>query len=228
MNRVTYSYEGAATPALRDISFTVCKGEFVGFLGASGSGKSTLVDVFLGLLSPTVGQVRVDGVDIVSDLRRWQDQIGYVSQSIYLTDDTLTRNVAFGIPDAQIDHAAVARAIEAAQLSEFVASLPLKLETVAGERGVRLSGGQLQRIGIARALYHDPAVLVLDEATSALDAETEREVMNAVMALQREKTILVVAHRISTIKRCDRLYRLEDGCIAQVGTPEELLGSASA
>ena len=185
----------------------------VGFIGTSGAGKSTLVDILLGLLTPDTGEVRVDGKDIQANLRNWQDQIGYVPQSIFLTDDTLRRNVAFGLADEQIDDAAVQRAIRAAQLEEFVAGLPDGLETLVGERGIRLSGGQRQRIGIARALYHDPAVLVLDEATSALDTDTELGVMQAVTALQGNKTILIVAHRLSTVEHCDRLYRLEQGMV---------------
>ena len=198
-------------------------GESVGLIGSSGSGKSTLVDVLLGLLTPAAGQVRVDGKNIQPHLRGWQDQIGYVPQSIYLIDDTLRRNVAFGLPDEQIDDALVSKAINAAQLEKFVASLPEGLETLVGERGVRLSGGQRQRIGIARALYHDPAVLVLDEATSSLDAAAERSVMDAVTRLQGSKTLLIVAHRMTTVEHCDRLYRLEQGRIVAEGTPAEML-----
>lgn len=221
---ISYTYESASLPALNGLSLSIRKGEFVGFIGTSGSGKSTLVDVLLGLLTPSNGLVEVDGNDIQSGLRQWQNQIGYVPQSIYLTDDTLRRNVAFGIPNEQIDDVAVQRAIKAAQLEEFVMSSPDGFETVVGERGVRLSGGQRQRIGIARALYHDPAVLVLDEATSALDSETERGVMEAVSALHgSSKTIIVVAHRLSTVVKCDRLFRLELGKVVDEGLPEEML-----
>jgi ABC-type multidrug transport system fused ATPase/permease subunit len=220
---VTYQYPTAATPALHGISLTIRCGESVGVIGASGSGKSTLVDVVLGLLTPTVGTVRVDGQSTQRNLRGWQDQVGYVPQSVFLTDDTLRRNVAFGLPDDQIDDAAVRRAIRTAQLEDFVASLPNGLETLVGERGVRLSGGQRQRIGIARALYHEPPVLVLDEATSALDVETEQSVMQAVSALHGSKTILIVAHRLSTVAQCDRLYRLEQGRIVAEGEPAEML-----
>jgi ABC-type multidrug transport system fused ATPase/permease subunit len=216
---VTFTYPAAATPALTDLSLRIRKSESVGFVGPSGSGKSTLVDVVLGLLTPNAGQVLVDGEDIQKNLRAWQDQIGYVPQSIYLTDDTLRRNVAFGLPDDAIDEAAVRRAIGAAQLEEFVAGLPKGLDTIIGERGIRLSGGQRQRIGIARALYHDPAVLVLDEATSALDTDTERGVMQAVNALQRSKTVLIVAHRLSTVSGCDRRYQLEQGRIVADSVP---------
>lgn len=220
---VYYTYPGAESPSLSGLSIMVRRGEAVGLIGPSGSGKSTLVDVFLGLLSPDTGEVLLDGVDIRKDMRLWQDQIGYVPQFIYLTDDSIRRNVAFGIPADQVDEDAVQRAIRAAQLDEFVDSLPEGLGTVVGERGVRLSGGQRQRIGIARALYHDPAVLVLDEATSALDMGTEREVMKAVIALQSSKTVLIVAHRLSTVAHCDRLYRIEEGTVVDEGTAAELL-----
>ena len=228
-DQVTYTYPGGHAPALKETSLAICRGETVGIIGASGAGKSTLVDILLGLLVPDSGEVRLDGENIQRSLRNWQDQIGYVPQSIFLTDDSLRRNVAFGLPVEQIDEAAVRRAVRAAQLEEFVDGLPQGLDTVVGERGIRLSGGQQQRIGIARALYHDPAVLVLDEATSSLDTATEREVMQAVHALQGTKTILIVAHRLSTVEHCDRLYRLEQGRIVATGTPQTMLpGRVSA
>ncbi len=213
LSQINYTYAGATQSVLQDISLTIHRGESIGFVGASGAGKSTLVDILLGLLTPDVGEVIVDGKNIKLDLRNWQDQIGYVPQSIFLTDDTLRRNVAFGLSNEQIDDDAVKRAIEAAQLGQFVIDLPEGLETLVGERGIRLSGGQRQRIGIARALYHDPAVLVLDEATSSLDIATEHDVMEAVRALQGAKTILIVTHRLSTIEQCDRQYRLEHGSV---------------
>ena len=227
LSQITYSYPGAAEPALKDLSLTIQRGESVGFIGASGAGKSTLVDILLGLLTPDTGEVRVDGKDIQENLRNWQDQIGYVPQSIYLTDDTLRCNVAFGLTDEQIDDEAVQRAIQAAQLEEFVASLPEGLETIVGEHGVRLSGGQRQRIGIARALYHDPVVLVLDEATSALDAVTERDVMQAVYALHGDKTLLIVAHRLSTVAHCDKLVRLEEGRVVEEGDARVMLAKVA-
>lgn len=211
LNRVTYTYPGATESALKEVSLIIKPGESIGFIGASGAGKSTLVDILLGLLTPDTGEVKVDGKSIQKNLRRWQDQIGYVPQTIYLTDDTLRRNVAFGLPSEQIDDAAVQSAIQAAQLEDFVTSLPDGLNTMVGERGARLSGGQRQRIGIARALYHDPEVLVLDEATSSLDSDTENGVMEAVRALQGKKTILIIAHRLSTVDHCNRLYRIENG-----------------
>ena len=220
---VGFQYPGAESDALRAVTLRIPRGASVGFIGSSGAGKSTLVDIILGLLTPTTGVVRVDGTDVQRNLRGWQDEIGYVPQSIYLTDDTLRRNVAFGLADSAIDDAAVQRAITAAQLDEFVADLPSGLETMVGERGVRLSGGQRQRIGIARALYHDPAVLVLDEATSALDTETERSVMDAVRALQGKKTLIIIAHRLSTVAHCDRLFRLDRGNLVEEGEAAAVL-----
>lgn len=223
LENVRFQYEEAATPALEEISLSISKGSAVGFIGGSGAGKSTLVDILIGLLNPSPGCVRLDGVDIRSNLRGWQDKIGYVSQSIFLKDDTLRRNVAFGVPEEKIDAGAVERAVASARLDEFVASLPEGLETKVGERGVRLSGGQRQRIGIARALYHNPEVLVLDEATSSLDVNTEADVMEAVNALHGEKTIIIVAHRMSTVERCDLLFRLEGGRLVAEGSPSEML-----
>jgi len=223
LDGVAFTYSGSRDPAIKNISIMINKGESIGLVGKSGSGKSTLVDIVLGLLLPDSGVVAIDGHDIHENLRAWQDQIGYVPQSIYLTDDSFRRNVAFGLPDDQIDNVAVKRAVQAAQLEKFVSSLPDGIETIVGERGIRLSGGQRQRIGIARALYHDPNVLVLDEATSALDTATENGVMHAVMALQGEKTIIIVAHRLSTVEHCDRLYRLEQGKVIEQGAPSEII-----
>ena len=223
LHEVSFQHLTAAVQSVSGISLRIACGTSMGFIGESGAGKSTLVDIILGLLTPVTGSVRIDGIDIQTNLRGWQDQIGYVPQSIFLTDDTLRRNVAFGLPANQIDDAAVWRAIRAAQLEQFVNDLPQGLETLVGERGIRLSGGQRQRIGIARALYHDPAVLVLDEATSSLDTTTEREVMSAVRALQGGKTIIIVAHRLSTVQHCDCLCRLEAGKVIASGRPMVML-----
>lgn len=222
LNLVTYIYPNCDRPTIKDLSLTIPMGISVGFFGGSGAGKSTLIDVLLGLLTPTEGQVLVDGVDIQSNLRGWQNQIGYVPQNIYLTDDTLRRNVAFGLAEERIDDRAVTLAIKAAHLQEFVYSLPEGLNTLVGERGIRLSGGQRQRIGIARALYHDPAILVLDEATSSLDATTEQDVMRTINELQGQKTKIIVAHRMSTLSRCEKMYRLDSGKIVFEGAFEEL------
>lgn len=221
VDSVSFRYPAADAWALSDVTLMIPRGASIGIVGGSGAGKSTLVDVILGLLQPEGGVVRVDGVDIRANMRGWQNQIGYVPQTIFLTDDTLRRNVAFGLPDAQIDEAAVTRAVRDAQLEDFVSQLPLGLDTVVGERGIRISGGQRQRIGIARALYHDPPILVLDEATSSLDTGTEREVMRAVRELKGSRTFLIVSHRYSTVEECTRLFRIEHGRLVDDYSPEK-------
>ncbi|MFM2242486.1 MAG: hypothetical protein RLZ97_1341 [Verrucomicrobiota bacterium] len=223
IRNVTFRYANATRLALDGISLTISKGETVGLIGASGAGKSSLVDLVLGLLRSDEGEIKVGNHSISDNLRAWQNQIGYVPQTIFLTDDTLRRNIAFGIPDGSIDDDAVQRSLKSAQLDEFVRSLPEALETIVGERGIRLSGGQRQRIGIARALYHDPEVIVLDEATSALDGSTESEVIDAIDALKGSKTVIIVAHRLSTLENCDRIFRLEDGRLMETGTPAQIL-----
>lgn len=228
LDGISFQYPGTEAKALRDVALAIPRGSSVGFIGGSGAGKSTLVDVILGLLTPSAGKVVVDGVDIQSCIRQWQDQLGYVPQSIFLTDDSLRRNVAFGLPPDSIDEAAIWRAIRAAQLEQFVNELPRGLDTMVGERGIRLSGGQRQRIGIARALYHNPQVLVLDEATSSLDIATERGVMEAIRALHGDKTIIIVAHRLSTVEHCDRLFRLEDGVVVEEGEASVVLRTDTA
>jgi ABC-type bacteriocin/lantibiotic exporter with double-glycine peptidase domain len=227
MRNLTFSYANTLAPSLRDVNIVVRKGETVGFIGPSGAGKSTLVDVILGLLPPSSGELLVDGINMHEQNIEWQSTIGYVAQAIYLTDDTIRRNVAFGIAENEIDDVALEHALKSAQLWEFVQGLPDKTHSIVGERGIRVSGGQRQRIGIARALYHEPQVLVLDEATSSLDIETETEVMSAIRALQGFKTILIVAHRLSTVQHCDRVYKIEDATIVGEGTLEELTKSAS-
>lgn len=221
--RVNFGYAGSKFSVLKEVSFFINRGEAVGIVGSSGAGKSTLIDIVLGLLTPTSGKVFVDGQDMTVCRRWWQDQIGYVPQDIYLIDDTLRNNIAFGVPEIEIDEVAVQQAVDAAQLNAFVDSLPAGLGTVVGERGVRLSGGQCQRIGIARALYHNPSVLVLDEATSALDSETEAGVMEAVRKLFGEKTVLIIAHRTSTVAHCDRIFRFHDGELVDSGDPSKML-----
>jgi ABC-type multidrug transport system fused ATPase/permease subunit len=182
----------------------------------------------LGLLEPQSGSVLINGHAIENIKQSWQMQIGYIPQTIFLMDDSLRRNIAIGIDDKEIDEFAITEALKSAQLEEFVASLPEGLDTLVGERGVRLSGGQRQRIGIARALYHRPSVLVLDEATSSLDTETEHGVMQAVQALQGDKTVIIVAHRLSTVEYCDRLYRLDAGRIVDEGTFDEVMNRSQS
>lgn len=218
VENLVYKYPNAANNALNEIDLTIEKGHSIGLIGKSGSGKTTLVDVLMGLLLPEGGDIKVDGVSVYSNLRAWQDLIGYVPQSIFLIDDTLERNIAFGVPDNQIDRQRLQNAIAAAQLTEVVEGLPMGLNTTVGERGVLLSGGQRQRVGIARALYHEKEILVFDEATAALDNETENLITEATKALSGSKTIIIIAHRLSTIEHCDRIYRLEQGSITQSGS----------
>lgn len=222
-NNVSYRYPNAAEDTLKDIEIEIKAGSTVGFIGESGAGKSTLIDMLLGVLELQKGSVTVDNVGINKDIRSWQDQIGYVPQTIFLTDDTLRRNIAIGLPDNKINENDLLRAVSAAQLDKFCKSLDEGLNTLVGENGVRLSGGQRQRIGIARALYHNPSILVLDEATSALDESTEAGVMSAINELHGKKTIVIIAHRLTTIENCDYLYRLDAGRVVEYGKPTEIL-----
>jgi ATP-binding cassette, subfamily B, bacterial PglK len=223
IQNVFYGYPNAKKQSLNGLSLEIEKGTSIGLIGKSGAGKTTLVDVILGLLIPQNGDVKVDGVSIYENLRSWQNLLGYVPQSIFLIDDTLERNVAFGVEDSLINDAKVRRAIEAAQLSELVEQLPLGLQTIIGERGVMLSGGQRQRVGIARTLYHEREILVFDEATAALDNETEGLVTEAIKSLGNTKTIIIIAHRLSTIEHCDHIYLIEDGLTKKSGSYEEIV-----
>lgn len=211
LKNVSFLYPNSTIPALSNINLTIKKGEMIGFIGESGSGKSTLIDLIMALLEPQDGEFFVDNENIKTITQEWQSVIGYVPQSIYITDDTLKNNIAFGVPDNEVDNIALYQALKAAQLETLVAELPDGIDTVLGEHGDRLSGGQRQRIGIARALYNNPDVLILDEATSALDSDTEKEVMSAIYKLHYDKTILIIAHRLSTIEKCDTVYRLSNG-----------------
>lgn len=213
LENLQFSY--SSVPVIKNISLEIESGTTIGFIGESGAGKSTLLDLILGLITPDSGDIKVNDNSILKDPNSWQRIIGYVSQNIYLTDDTLKNNIAFGIPDKQIDTNRVNEAIQLAQLESFVNKSEFGIETIVGERGVKLSGGQKQRIGIARALYHNPSVLILDEATSSLDLNTESEVMDAINALHGQKTILIIAHRLSTLQSCDKIYRIENGMIFQ-------------
>lgn len=219
---VRFRYDGAEQDALRDIDLTIARSESVGLVGPTGGGKSTLVDVMLGLLEPTEGAVLVDGVDLRGRERAWQANLGVIAQSLFLLDDTLRRNIALGLRDADIDQAAVEEAVEVAQLDEVVNELPHGLDTVVGEGGVRLSGGQRQRVAIARALYRRPEVLVLDEGTSALDNRTEASVLARLASLHGSRTLVTVAHRLTTVRSCDRVLLIEHGAISAAGTYEDL------
>jgi ABC-type multidrug transport system fused ATPase/permease subunit len=223
LERLTYCYPECDQPALQNICLEIKKGQSVGLIGKSGAGKTTLVDVILGLLTPQRGDIKVDGVSIYRDLRSWQNLIGYIPQSIFLMDDTIERNIAFGVPDHLIDLKRLQKAIQSAQLTEVIENLPDGIKTKIGERGVRLSGGQRQRVGIARALYHEREILVLDEATSALDSETEGLVSEAIRSLSGTKTMIIIAHRLSTIEHCDYVYMLDKGRIVKSGSYHEVV-----
>lgn len=222
---VDFTYPNASEPVLKGINLAIPLQTTIGLVGGTGVGKTTLVDIILGLLRPTEGRVTVDGTQITgNNLRAWQQVLGYVPQEIFLRDATVAENIAFGVPREQIDREAVESAAQMAQVHEFIThELPHGYDTEIGERGVRLSGGQRQRIGISRALYHDPEVLVLDEATSALDNITERAVMEAINNLHQQKTIILIAQRLSTVEQCDRIYLLEKGRVGGSGTYQELL-----
>lgn len=225
LNHIHYHYPDTSRIALKDINLNIPIYTKVGFVGVTGSGKTTAVDIILGLLEPQKGTLEVDGNIIKkNNSRSWQRLIGYVPQHIYLADDTIAANIAFGIDKNDIDINAVEHAAKIANLDEFVTNeLPLKYQTTVGERGVRLSGGQRQRIGIARALYRKPQVLILDEATSALDNLTERAVMDAVHNIQKPITIIMIAHRLSTVKKCDKIFLFEGGKLKGQGTYDELI-----
>ena len=212
---VSYHYPDTEEWVLKDVNFTIKKGTTVAFIGSTGSGKTTMVDIILGLLTPVKGAVMADEINIHEQPKTFHAQVGYIPQTIYLSDDTIRNNIAFGVQEGQIDEDAVNAALEKAQLRDFVESLPHGLETIVGDRGVRLSGGQRQRIGIARALYHDPGILVLDEATSALDNETEAAVMEAIEHLQGMKTMIIIAHRLTTIRNVDVIYEVGDGEVVE-------------
>lgn len=220
---ISYQYPGAKEKAICQLSLNINRGESIAFIGKSGAGKTTLVDIILGLLTPQFGDLKVDGISVYGDSRAWQSMIGYIPQSIFLIEESIARNIAFGVPDHLVSQERLEKVIEAAQLTEVVKTLPHGLDTNVGERGILLSGGQRQRVGIARALYHGRDILILDEATAALDNETERLVTESIKSLSREKTIITIAHRLTTVEHCDRIYLLEKGQIAKAGTFEEVV-----
>lgn len=221
---ITYQYPGSTANSLSDISFDIRKGESIALIGKSGAGKTTLADVCLGLLIPQSGAIYVDSTSVYDmPLRLWQNLIGYIPQSIFLIDDTIERNIAFGVPDHQIDYQKLNQVIQSAQLSELMEQLPDGTKTTVGEHGVRLSGGQRQRIGIARALYHEREVLILDEATSALDNETENLIGQAIRDLSGIKTMIIIAHRLTTIEHCNHIYVMDKGQIIKYGSYQEVV-----
>lgn len=218
---ISYHYPNTDKNVLENASMVIRKGTMVGLVGASGAGKSTLADIILGLLTPQMGKIYADDLDVLKNVQTWQQEIGYIPQVIYLSDDSIRNNIAFGVPEDEIDDTRVRLAAEQAQLADFIDLLPDGYQTSVGDRGIRLSGGQRQRIGIARALYNDPELLILDEATSALDHDTETAVMEAIDHLQGQKTMIIIAHRLSTIANADCIYEVSDGKIVP-RTKEEL------
>lgn len=223
VTNVSYVYPGTSQNVLNNISLAIEKGTAVGVVGSTGTGKTTLIDLMLGLLKAHEGQITIDGVDIHNDLSVWQKRIGYIPQFIFLSDDTIRNNIVFGLEATEIDEQALMYAVKAAQLYEFISQLPNGLDTVIGERGIRLSGGQRQRVGIARALYHNPEILIMDEATSSLDTITEKYVIAAIDELKKTRTIIIVAHRLTTVKNCDMLHIMKNGQIIASGTYDDLL-----
>lgn len=225
LKNIDYNYPNSSITSLKDINLTIYAKSSVGLVGATGSGKTTVADIILGLLVPQKGTLEIDGKVISSqNLKSWQRSIGYVPQHIYLSDDTVAANIAFGVEHKNINQEAVEKSAKIANLHNFIIDeLPKKYQTTIGERGVKLSGGQRQRIGIARALYHDPQVLILDEATSALDNQTEKEVMDEINNLSKDITIILIAHRLNTIKNCDKIFLLDKGQLKNQGTFEDLI-----
>jgi ABC-type multidrug transport system fused ATPase/permease subunit len=225
LRNLTYHYPNTSAPSLDAITLTIPCNSFVALTGQTGAGKTTLADIILGLLEPSAGEILIDGTVLTGKNRsQWQANLGYVPQDIYLTDSTISSNIAYGLAEAEIDHSAVERAARIANIHEFITNkLPDGYDTIVGERGVRVSGGQRQRIGIARALYHDPAVIVLDEATSALDNETELRIVNELDAMRGGRTLIVIAHRLTTVQKCHEVFMLHDGRIAARGSYDELI-----
>ena len=220
LDRISYRYPDADHDVINDVTLSIAKGESVALIGESGAGKTTLADIILGLLSPQQGSILVDTWKINENPNAWHKLLGYIPQTIYLTDDTIRNNIAFGIKENEIDDAAIEKAIKQVQLEKFVSELPEGVNTFVGDRGVRISGGQRQRIGIARALYMNPEILVLDEATSALDSETESAVMDAIDSLKGDKTMIIIAHRLTTIRNANRIYEVKDGGIIEKSKDE--------
>ncbi len=227
LKEITYSYPGTSKPVIKDLNIKVDVNTSVAFVGSTGAGKTTIANIILGLLGPDSGKIIIDGVELTEEnLTSWQRNLGYIPQDIYLQDDTVKNNITFGIPSSKVDMDALIRAARIANIHDFIVEqLPLKYETVVGEKGVRLSGGQRQRIGIARAVYHNPGVLVLDEATSALDGATEMEVFKAIENIAKTKTLIIIAHRLTTIQDCDVIYVMDNGAIVGEGKYDELMDS---
>ena len=220
---IDFSYPGTNDKAIKNISLNIKQGECIGIIGKTGSGKTTLIDIMLGFLNPSNGDILANNTPIKNDLKSWMSLTAYIPQSIFLIDDTIKKNIALGIEDSEIDLEMIKKSLSMSRLDSFVENLPEKIETVIGERGMRLSGGQRQRIALARAFYFQRQIIVMDEATSSLDNETEKEVIDSINRMKRKITMLVIAHRLSTVKNCDYIYIIEDGEIIESGIPEKIL-----
>ena len=226
LDKVYFQYPGAEQKAIDGISFCINKGQSVGLIGSSGAGKTTLIDLILGLYAPQVGDILVDDMSIYANTRAWLDKVAYIPQEVFLIDDTLRNNIALGVEEHKINDEKLLIALEMAQLQDVVDKLPVGINTHVGEKGVRLSGGQRQRVALARAFYHNRDVIVMDEATAALDNETEKEVVKAIEGLKGETTLIVIAHRLSTVAQCDVIYKLESGRVVDSGSYERVVSGA--
>jgi ABC-type multidrug transport system fused ATPase/permease subunit len=224
-NDVSFRYEGAATTALKNIDMKIDRGQSVGIIGRSGAGKTTLVDLMLGLLIPSEGEICIDGVPMDQDLASWRSWMAYIPQEIFIMDESIRQNIALGIPENQIDDEKLMQVISEVQLEELINELPDGTATVVGEHGTRLSGGQRQRVAIARALYHDREVIIMDEATAALDNETEEEIIKAIDTVKGKKTLVIIAHRLTTLRHCDAIYRFEKGRLAESGSYDTVISA---
>ena len=224
---VTFSHQNSNTKILEEVSLEVKHGQKIGIIGRSGAGKSTLIDLILGLIKPVTGNIFIDDEELKNNTQSWQKLIGYVPQDIYLLDDTIKNNIAFGLERQDIDHEAVLKSLKLAKLDNFVNSLPEKENTIVGNRGVKVSGGQKQRIGIARALYNNPKILILDEATSSLDSENERQIMDEVYNVSKERTLFIITHRHSSVFNCDLVFLLDKGRVIDKGKYADLINRHS-
>tara|TARA_Y100000294_G_scaffold63200_1_gene59865 strand:- start:2148 stop:3902 length:1755 start_codon:yes stop_codon:yes gene_type:complete len=225
LKNLSFSYPIRKEFSLSKVSMTIKKGDFVGIVGETGSGKSTLINLLIGLLRPSEGKIEVDKININGNLPAWYKKIGYVPQSIYLTDDSIKKNIAFGLREDNIDDDLIKKAVEKANLDKFINSLSDGLETIVGEKGIRLSGGQQQRVGIARALYRDPEILILDEATSSVDQKTEKKIMDCIQLLKRKKTLIIITHRLITVKNCDKIFIVDKGKVIKYEHPKKTLNN---
>ncbi len=220
-----YKFKGYDKNVLSSLSFKIEKNQTIGVVGKTGSGKTTFLDIFLGLLKPAGGKILVDGKDLTFELKQtdWHKKIGYVSQNVTLIDDSIKNNIALGTIETEIDINKINEIIKKTNLEKFIDSLPDGIETLVGEKGIKLSGGQIQRIGIARAIYTDPEILCLDEATSSLDYQTENEILKTILSVKKNKTVIIIAHRLKTIENCDKIIELSNGKVSRITTPEEIL-----